>query len=89
MFRPMNNRCCDMGQGSMGGSLPGMECDPIYECPCENVVNRDINHHVPHIQPIHTRIINHHIYYHSFTPCYTCSEENVVCNVYDSNPCCK
>ena len=69
--------------------LPGMECAPIYEPGCENVVHRQINHHVQHIQPIHTRIINNHIYHHSFMPCYTCCEENVCCNVYNPNPCCK
>lgn len=39
-----------------------------------------------HIVPINTRVINHHIYKHSYTPCYTCCEENVVSNVYDGCP---
>ena len=83
----------NMNHGFGGGchmdTMPGMECPPIMEPPCENVVNRQINHNVKHIQPIHTRVINHHIYHHSYVPCYTCSEENIICNVYDMNPCCK
>ena len=41
-----------------------------------------------HVCPIHTHIINKHIYNHSYTPEYTCSEENQVCNI-DNGPCCK
>lgn len=63
---------------------PGMP--PVYECPQERVVNRQFVHEVPHIVPINTRIINHHIYRHSYSPCYTCCEENVCCNVYDGCP---
>ena len=37
--------------------------------------------------PIHTKIVNHHIYKHSYTPCYTMSECDTCENVYD--PCCK
>ena len=90
MFRT-NNRCVDM---NMGGSmespmmLPGIECEPVIECPCERVVNRQICHHIQHIQPIHTRIINHHVYNHSCMPQYTCCEENQVSHIYDQNPCC-
>ena len=56
-------------------------CPPIYECPQERCIHKQIIHEVPHIQPINTRIINHHIYKHTYTPCYTCTEENEVCNV--------
>lgn len=73
------NECC--------GNL--REEAPIYECPCERIINREINHEVNHIQPINTRIINHHIYHHTFTPCYSCCEENEMCEVYDENPCSK
>ena len=66
--------------------LPGVVCSPVYECPQERVVNRTICHEVPHICPCNTRIINHHVYRHSFTPCYSCCEENVISNVYDG--CC-
>ena len=63
-----------------------MMCAPIYECPQERCVHRQIVHEVPHVQPINTRIINHHIYRHTYTPCYTCTEENEVCNVNACGP---
>lgn len=30
---------------------------------------------------MHTHVINRHIYKHTYTPQYTCSEENQVCNI--------
>ena len=32
-----------------------------------------------HVCPINTRIINNHIFRHTYTPHYTCCEENRVC----------
>lgn len=58
---------------------------PIYEPCCEKICHREINHEIRHIKPVHTRIINHHIYHHTYTPCFTCSEEDEICNVYDNN----
>ena len=80
----------NMNMGT-GMSMPSMSygCDPIVEAPCERVCHREICHNVEHIQPIKTRIINHHIYHHTYKPCYTCCEENEICNVYDQNPCTK
>ncbi len=52
----------------------------VMECPRERVVHRTFCHTIPHICPVNTRIINHHIYRHVFRPCYTCCEENVVVN---------
>ena len=69
----MNNNCCCM-------------MDPIYECPQERCIHRQIVHEVPHVCPVNTRIINHHIYKHTYSPCYTCTEENEICNVQE-NPC--
>ncbi|MEG0799185.1 MAG: hypothetical protein RSG51_02040, partial [Bacilli bacterium] len=62
-------------------------CSPVYECPCERVVHRQFCHEVPHICPVKTRICNHHIYKHTYTPCYTCCEENDITNV-NENKCC-
>ena len=59
---------------------------PIYECPEERVIHREFVHEVPHIKPINTRIVNHHIYRHTYSPCYTCCEENEICNVTDGCP---
>lgn len=58
------------------------ECNaPIIEPVIERCVTRDICHTVEHVCPIHTRIINNHIYEHTYRPEYTCSEENVVTNI--------
>ena len=47
----------------------------------EKCIHRTFIHEVPHVCPIHTRIINHHVYKHTYRPVYTCSEENVCSNV--------
>ena len=78
----------DNSGNMMNNSLPGVVCPPIYECPEERVCHRYICHEVPHIKPCNTRIINHHVYRHTFTPCYTCCEENEFSNVYENNNCC-
>ncbi len=68
-------------------TMPGVVCAPVYECPQEKCIHKQIVHEVPHIMPINTRIINHHIYRHTYSPCYTCTEENEVCNVTENCPC--
>ncbi len=68
-------------------AMPGVVCPPVMECPRETVCHRYICHEVPHIEPCHTRIVNHHIYRHTFTPQYTCCEENEVQNVFDRRCC--
>lgn len=60
-----------------GGSC----CNPISEVPQVRCVHRTIVHEVPHVCPIKTRIINHHVYKHTYRPEYSCSEENTVTNV--------
>ena len=89
----MNPRCyenekMDMNMGMdtdmmNNNGMCGCACPPVYECPQERV----IVHEAPHVMPIHTKIINHHVYKHSYTPCYTMSECDTCENVYD--PCCK
>jgi len=54
---------------------------PIIEPMRERVVNRTIMHEVPHICPSRTRIINNHVYRHTYQPTHTCCEENVVSNM--------
>lgn len=70
-------------------NMDGGACQmlPIYECPEERVCHRYICYEVPHIKPCNTRIINHHVYRHTFTPYYTSCEENVVENVFDRKCC--
>lgn len=75
----------NMGMG-MSDSC-GCPCPPVYECPVERVCERVIMHEVPHVVPINTKIINHHVYRHTFTPCYTMSECDTCENVYDQCGC--
>ena len=70
--------------GNGMGNYPTMECG---NAPRERVVHRTFVHEVPHTCPIHTRIINHHVYKHTYRPVYTCSEENVCSNV-ECGSCC-
>lgn len=65
-----NNYSMPVQQGSV--------MSPIIEPGRERVVNRTFIHEVPHVCPINTRIINNHIYRHTYQPRYTCCEENVV-----------
>lgn len=67
MTGPMNNCNCDQ------------EC-PIIEPAINQCVERQFCHEVKHICPINTHIINKHIYNHTYTPSYTCTEENQVIN---------
>ena len=76
------------GQGMGCASTPvPMMCPPIMECPQERCCHRYICHEVPHVIPCNTRIINHHVYRHTFTPSYTCCEENEYSNVYEPRCC--
>lgn len=65
---------------------PTME-SPIMEPVINKCIEREFCHEVPHCCPIHTHIINKHIYNHTYTPQYSCSEENVVINN-DNGGCC-
>ena len=56
---------------------------PIVEPMQERVVQRTIVHNVAHVCPIRTKIINNHVYRHTYQPSYSCCEENVVSNVND------
>lgn len=75
-----NMMSSNMGSMSMG--------NPVNEAVQQRVINRTFVHEVPHTCPIHTRIINHHVYRHTFRPVYTCSEENTVSNI-QCGSCCQ
>lgn len=77
----------DMDVNMMNISQPMMDKE-INQGVQERVINRTFVHEVPHVCPIHTRIINHHVYKHTYRPCYTCSEENVCSNV-QCGSCCQ
>ena len=76
MFNNFQNNCCPM--------VSTQTCpeDPIYEAPIEKCIKKDFIHEVVHIMPIHTNVVNNHIYKHTYIPEYTCSEENI-CTNYD------
>ncbi len=61
--------------------------NPLVEPVQERCVHRTIMHEVSHVCPIRTRIINHHVYKHTYRPEYSCCEENVVSNV-NQGSCC-
>ena len=67
----------------MNGGCCGNMCPPVMECPQERVCHTQTCYEVPHIIPINTRVINHHVYRHTYQPMYTCTMEDEVCNVYD------
>lgn len=48
--------------------------------------NKSIKKGQGHVCPIHTHVVNKHIYNHTYRPEYSCSEENVVVNN-DCNKC--
>ena len=82
------NRC--QKQPQMMGCCqrqPQME-QCVMEPTITKCVEKEFYHEVPHVCPIHTHVINRHIYNHSYTPQYTCSEETQVNNI-DNGPCCK
>ena len=74
-YNEMEGYGIPMQQPMMGSMM-----SPVVEPGRERVVNRTFVHEVPHICPINTRIINNHIYRHTYQPRYTCCEENVVTN---------
>ncbi len=83
MFR---NQCCGrnqmMGMGQPMMPMGGNQCGcPIVEPTITKCVEKEFCHEVPHVCPIHTHVINRHIYRHTYSPQFTCSEENQVVNL--------
>ena len=56
------------------------EEEPIMEPVITKCVEKEFYHEVKHCQPIHTHVINKHIYTHTYTPQYTCDSEDVIIN---------
>jgi hypothetical protein len=82
------NRCFEnddnmMDSGNMGCCNNNV-WSPVMECPQERVCHRQMCYEVPHIIPVNTRIINHHVYRHTYQPMYTCTTQDEVSNVYDN-----
>jgi hypothetical protein len=78
-------RCCNRQQSmfSQPMGMPSGCCmeTEVIEPTITKCVEKEIYHEVPHVCPIHTHVINRHIYKHTYTPQYTCSEEEQVCNI--------
>lgn len=73
---------------SIGQMTQGSVSAPIIEPMQERVINRTIMHEVPHVCPIRTKIINNHVYRHTYSPAYTCCEENTCTNIQCGSCCC-
>ena len=73
----MFNKCC-FNRGCCI-QQPQM-CEQVVEPPINKCIEKEFYHEVPHVCPIHTHVINRHIYKHTYTPQYSCSEENQVIN---------
>lgn len=76
----MNTNTFTQSMGNTPVMDYGMQ-EPIIEPGRERVVQRNIVHEVRHICPMNTKIINNHIFKHTYQPHYTCCEENTVTNV--------
>ena len=74
------NTNTNMNVNENEGMNYGMQSGPIIEAGRERCIQRNIVHEVKHICPINTKIINNHIFRHTYQPHYTCSEENIVTN---------
>lgn len=58
------------------------ECEqPIIEPTINKCVLNNYYHEVPHVCPVHTHIVNKHIYKHTYRPEFTCDCEDQVCNI--------
>ncbi len=68
-------------QFGCGPCQPSTACSPVMEPTMTQCVQCEFFHEVPHICPKHTHVINRHIYRHTYTPQYSCSEENQTINV--------
>ena len=77
-----SNNFMDQGMSMQGGVSA-----PIIEPMQQRVINRTIIHEVPHVCPLQTKIVNHHVFKHTYQPSYSCCEENV-CSEIQCGSCC-
>ena len=77
----INTNSFDMNMADPGNTMMGSVQGPIIEPGRERVVQRNIIHEVKHICPMNTKIINNHIFKHTYEPRYTCCEENTCTNI--------
>jgi len=79
----------EMNNNNMMGNMasPATTQGPVMEPMRERQVHRTIMHDVQHVCPIRTRVINHHVFSHTYRPAYSCCEENV-CSEIQCGSCC-
>ena len=73
--------------GGIGPVMGGTMQSPIIEPMQERQVHRTIMHEVPHVCPMRTKVINHHIFRHTYQPSYSCCEVNT-CSTINCGSCC-
>jgi len=81
-----NRNCCNRQNMGFGFAMnQGFQQDfveqQVVEPTITKCVEQEFYHEVPHVCPIHTHTINKHIYKHTYTPQYSCSEECQVENI--------
>ena len=76
-----NTNSFDMNMVDPGTTMMGSVQGPIIEPGRERIIQRNIIHEVKHVCPMNTKIINNHIFKHTYTPRYTCCEENTCTNI--------
>lgn len=88
-YNEYNNASMNMNQmPSMGMNMGGCGCQqPIVEQQIVKCVHRTFNHTIPHVCPIKTKIINHHVYRHTYQPSYSCEEQNDVSQINEGSCC--
>lgn len=76
-----NQNCCNRNMNMFGRNCCQRQMsEQVVEPVINKCVEKMYYHEVPHICPIHTHVVNKHVYNHTYTPRYTCSEENQIIN---------
>ena len=83
----INNNQMAPAMNMANNTMMGGMARPIIEPMQERVVNRTFVHQVPHVCPMRTKVINHHVFKHTYQPSYSCCEENV-CSEVQCGSCC-
>lgn len=94
--QPRMNMCCEPRMNMGCEPRPNMCCEPRQNMCCEqkvccdpkvlydpcvtNCVEKEFYHEIQHVIPVHTHVINKHIYNHTYAPEFSCSEECQVIN---------
>jgi len=68
-------------QMMMPNNQIGTMMSPIIEPMRERVIQRTIVHEVPNVCPTRTRIINNHVFKHTFRQTHSCCSEDKVTNI--------